>query len=287
MYSWLQRGSGASNFNLFWRRADGTGDAQRLASSPYTQTPGSWHPSGKFLAFSQVVGTTSDLMLLVMDGDESSGWKPGKVAALLVTPAREWNPAFSPDGRWLAYVSDESGTNEVYVRSFPGLSGKWLISTGGGNNPVWSRTRKELVYNAADFTPLIGRRIMVVSYNASADSFAPDKPRPWSDVRLAPRPRGVANVTGSRSTCIRTASASPSSRAPRPRAPRTRSSCSFSTSWTSCGAWRRQRNDQRRPAQLFDQGLRPSGSVNSFAFSGAASCAVPSFHDGIGALPGG
>jgi len=192
-YSRLQPGSGATNFNLFWRRADGSGDAQRLASSQYPQAPGSWHPSGKFLAFTESSPTTStDLMLLAIDGDESSGWKPGKVTPLLATPAREWNPAFSPDGRWLAYVSDESGTAEVYVRSFPGLSGKWLISTGGGNNPVWSRTRKELVYNTAD----PDFQIMVVSYTASADSFVPDKSRPWSGVRHAPRPRGLANVGG-------------------------------------------------------------------------------------------
>src|SRR5262249_14297209 len=123
-------------------------------------------------------------------GDESSGWKPGKVTPLLVTPAREWNPAFSPDGRWLAYVSDETGSAEVYVRSFPAMSGKWLVSTGGGSSVVWSQTRKELVYNAPDL------RLMAVTYNASADSFAPDKPRPWSEARYAVRPRGVASVAG-------------------------------------------------------------------------------------------
>jgi serine/threonine-protein kinase len=191
VYSWLQPGSGATNFNLFWRRADGTGDAQRLTSSANSQTPGSWHPSGKFLAFTQFAPTTSnDLMLLAMDGDESSGWKPGKVTPLLVTPAREWNPAFSPDGRWLAYVSDETGSAEVYVRSYPAMSGKWLVSTGGGSSVVWSQTSKELVYNAPDL------RLMAVSYNASADSFVPDKPRPWSETRYAPRPRGVASVAG-------------------------------------------------------------------------------------------
>src|SRR5262245_22930010 len=100
VFSWLQPGSAATNFNLFWRRADGVGEVQRLTSSPNAQTPGSWHPSGTVLAFTQSGGTTSyDLMTLAVEGDESSGWKPGKPTPLLATPAREFNPAFSPDGR--------------------------------------------------------------------------------------------------------------------------------------------------------------------------------------------
>ena len=68
--------------------------------------------------------------------------------SLIWDPAREiW---FSPDGRWVAYVSNESGTNEVFVASFPDPSGKWQISTGGGTNPRWSGDGQELFYLAAD-----------------------------------------------------------------------------------------------------------------------------------------
>ena len=99
-------------------------------------------------------------MLLPMDGDEASGWKPGKPTPFLNTPATEIVPAFSPDGRWIAYVSIESGRSEVYVRPFPGPGGKWQISTAGGTYPVWSPARKELLYATPD------NRIMAVPYAA-------------------------------------------------------------------------------------------------------------------------
>ena len=83
---------------------------------------------------------------------------------------------FSPDGRWIAYVSLESGRAEVYVQPFPGPGGKWLISTGGGNFPMWSRTRRELFYNAEG-------QIMVAPYTLDGNSFRADKPQLWSEAR--------------------------------------------------------------------------------------------------------
>ena len=71
--------------NLYWQRADGVGDVQRLTESPNPQTPASWHPSGKFLAFHEV-RPGNDLMILPMEGDEASGWKPGKPTVFLSTP---------------------------------------------------------------------------------------------------------------------------------------------------------------------------------------------------------
>jgi hypothetical protein len=86
---------------------------------------------------------------------------------------------FSPDGRWLAYRSNESGTDEIYVRRFPaGRGGKWQISTGGGLYGVWSKNRRELFYEAVD------TRIMVVDYTVNGDSFVPGRPRLWSDKQL-------------------------------------------------------------------------------------------------------
>ena len=79
-----------------------------------------------------------------MDGDEASGWKPGTPTVFLNGPFAEREPIFSPDGRWLAYQSNESGRPEVYVRPFPGQCGKWQVSTTGGINATWSRTRREL-----------------------------------------------------------------------------------------------------------------------------------------------
>jgi hypothetical protein len=120
-------------------------------------------------------------MILPMEGDEASGWKPGKPMAFLSTPFNESEPMFSPDGRWIAYESNESGPNEVYVRPFPGPSGKWLISTEGGTSPTWSRTRPEIVYASLD------NRLMVASYTVKGDAFQADKPRVWSERRFMER----------------------------------------------------------------------------------------------------
>ena len=86
-------------------------------------------------------------------------------------------PSFSPDGRWLAYSSNESGPSEVYVRPFPplasGQGGKWVISNQGGQHPVWSRTKNDLPYMAAD------GQIMAASYTVNGDTFVADKARVW------------------------------------------------------------------------------------------------------------
>ena len=170
--------------NLYWQRADGTGDVQRLTESKNLQYPASWHPSGKFLAFGEISpGTGFDLMILPMDGDEALGWKPGKPTVFLNSPFVEQEPMFSPDGRWLAYQSNESGRLEVYVRPFPGPGGKWQVSTVGGGAPTWSRTRHELFYQTPD------NRIMVAPYAVEGDSFRADKPKLWSEGRFLTRPR--------------------------------------------------------------------------------------------------
>ena len=177
------RSSRDGNFNLYWQRADGSGDVQRLTESQNLQTPTSWHPSGKVLAFYETRQTTGqDLMVLPLEGDETSGWKPGKPTVFLSTPFNEIEPIFSPDGRWIAYQSQESGRFEVYVRPFPGPGGRWQVSTDGGINPVWSRTRPEIFYANSD------NRLMVTSYRAEGDVFATDKPQVWVDRRFILRP---------------------------------------------------------------------------------------------------
>jgi serine/threonine-protein kinase len=170
-----------TTLNLYWQRPDGTDDSQRLTESKNPQRPASWHPSGKFLAFEEQNPTTSwDLMILPMDGDEASGWKPGKPTVFLNTPSAEREPMFSPDGQWLAYHSNESGRNEVYVRPFPGTGGKWQISTGGGAYPTWSRTKHELFYS-------LNGQIMVAPFAVTGDTFRAEKPRRWSDGRYLER----------------------------------------------------------------------------------------------------
>ena len=107
--------------NLYWQRADGSGAATRLTTILNVQTPGSWHPSGRSLAFHETRPQTgADLLILPVEGDEASGWKPGTPTVFLSGPSNEQWPRFSPDGRWLAYESNESGKFEIYVRPFPG-----------------------------------------------------------------------------------------------------------------------------------------------------------------------
>jgi serine/threonine-protein kinase len=166
----------AKTWNLYWLPADGTGSLQRLTTSPNLQTPGSWHPSGKILAFTERQGTHSALMLLPMEGDERSGWKPGMPTVFLAGAFDATEPVFSPDGRWLAYVSNQSGPSNVYVRPFPGPGAQIPISTSGGTSPKWSRTRPELIYET-------DRRIAVVSYSVNGDSFQVDQTRPWPEAQ--------------------------------------------------------------------------------------------------------
>jgi len=170
--------------NLWWIRADGGGDAQRLSENKNIQVPGSWSPDGKTLAFFQSnPGTGFDVMTMSMEGNEKSGWKPGEPKPFANTPFVEVLPAFSPDGRWIAYTSNESGNFEVYVRPFPGPGGRWQISTGTGALPIWSKNGKELLYRAQD------GKIMVVKYTSSGDTFHAEKPNVWSSGQFSDRPQ--------------------------------------------------------------------------------------------------
>ena len=118
-------------------------------------------------------------------GPGALGFRLGKPELFLRTPFDERNPAFSPEGRWLAYSSNESGTLEVYVRPFPGPGGQSQISGGGGHFPVWSRDGRELLFLTRD------QRVMSVSYAAKGDSFLVGQPRLWTETRL----RSVSTVS--------------------------------------------------------------------------------------------
>jgi serine/threonine-protein kinase len=91
-------------------------------------------------------------------------------------------PVFSPDGRWIAYHSNESGRFDVYVRPFPGPGAAYLVSTDGGSYPVWSRTRSEIVYQAPN------NRLMESPYRVEGGAFMAEKPRPCSERPLMIRP---------------------------------------------------------------------------------------------------
>jgi Tol biopolymer transport system component len=169
-------------FNLWWIRADGAGDAQRLAENNRPQFAGSWRPDGKVMAFTQQnVDTNFDIMTFPIEGNEKSGWKPREPRPFVNSAFVESEPAFSADGRWLSYMSNESGNSEVYVRPFPGPGGKWQVSTGGGFFPKWSRNGNELFYRTGD------SKIMMVAYSVTGDSFRADKPQLWSPGQFTDR----------------------------------------------------------------------------------------------------
>jgi Tol biopolymer transport system component len=121
--------------NIFRKAWDGSGAEERLTSNMNAQLPTSFTPDGKMLAFQQ----SGDIWILPLENDR-------KPQPFIQSPANEFGGTFSPDGRWMAYVSDESGKNEVYVVPFPKRDGKWQISTGGGYGPGWSHNGKELFY---------------------------------------------------------------------------------------------------------------------------------------------
>ena len=103
-------------------------------------SPRSWSAGGNLLAYTiGSRGAGSDIRVLVMDGSSSP-------VSFLDTEFNETFPTISPDGKWIAYVSDESGNNEVYVRSYPDTGTAWQISTGGGGSPLWSRDGSELYF---------------------------------------------------------------------------------------------------------------------------------------------
>jgi eukaryotic-like serine/threonine-protein kinase len=127
--------------NLFWQASDGTGTAERLTTSVYIQAPTAFSPDGKTLVVQESRPKTGpDLMLLRMDGARQT-------EPLIQSEGSDLAGEVSPDGRWLAYYSSESGRSEVYVRPFPNVNdGRWQISNAGGTRPAWSKDGRELFY---------------------------------------------------------------------------------------------------------------------------------------------
>lgn len=165
-------------FSIGWQRADGSGEVQRLTQGASPQMANSFDPSGRQLALSELDPKTSfDIRIMSIDGSEAAGWKPGAVRDFVKTSAVEIEPMFSPDGRWIAYASNESGQFEVYVRPFPGPGSAWQVSRNGGGFPVWSRKGRQLLYATPD------QRIMSVDYETDGRSFTAAPPRFWTEKR--------------------------------------------------------------------------------------------------------
>jgi Tol biopolymer transport system component len=156
--------------SIWWQLADGSGGLEHLGTSQYSQIPRSWSPDGQLLAYHENNPTTKKDIWVLRMGDPSTGsGQVRKAEPFLRTPFSEGGPVFSPDGHWLAYISDESGRQEIYVQPYPGPGGKWQISTEGGNEPAWSRNGRELFYRS-------GSKMMAVEVTMQP-TFSAGKPK--------------------------------------------------------------------------------------------------------------
>src|SRR5207249_2008661 len=142
--------------------ADGTGRSEVIPGTSISDYPTSVSPDGETLAFARILAdTASDVYVLSLHGDP-------KPRAVVSTPAYAGGPAFSPNGHWIAYASDESGQMQVYVRPYPRTDRKWQVSTQGGTQPQWNSNGQELFYRD-------GNKLMAVDVTGS-DSLTLSQP---------------------------------------------------------------------------------------------------------------
>jgi Tol biopolymer transport system component len=204
------------HFDLYMKAASGAGAEEELLADSLDKYPFGWSPDGRFILFVVADPKTGfDLWVLPLFGDRpstrsaSSGSTVSPVEPstgsgrpepaegrkpfpFLQTQFNEAPGQFSPDGRWTAYVSDESGRDEVYVAAFPGpggapgaaavqgtSSGKWQVSTTGGNSPRWRRDGREIFYLAPD------NKLMAAPVNGQVSAFEVGAVRPLFDTRPA------------------------------------------------------------------------------------------------------
>jgi Tol biopolymer transport system component len=135
--------------NLFWRASDGTGADERLTTSPNLQIPAAVTSDGtKLLVVEVIPGKAGDIVAVDLSPANATQPKGHRTSTSIITSSFvENNPELSPDNRWIAYQSNESGLNQVYVRPFPNTNeGLWQVSSGGGTRPLWSRSGRELFF---------------------------------------------------------------------------------------------------------------------------------------------
>jgi Tol biopolymer transport system component len=143
--------------NLYVKRMGVPGEEERLFRNTFQTFPQSWSRDGRFIAYVTIhPKTQSDIWLFPTTGDRTP-------APFLQTEFDERNARISPDGRWMAYSSDESGSSGVYVTRFPQAGGKWSVSPNGGSFPIWRRDGRELFYRAP------GGQLMAVPIAAGSE----------------------------------------------------------------------------------------------------------------------
>jgi Tol biopolymer transport system component len=159
------------HLDMFQKASSGAGSEDALFEDNLEKYPVSWSPDGRFILYVSFGSPTGlDLWVLPLSGDR-------KPVPFLNTKFNEAAGQFSPDGRWVAYQSDESGKNEVYVTPFPGPGGKWQISTGGGGFPRWRHDGNEIFYLAPD------NKLMAAAVNGKGSSFEVGAVKPLFETR--------------------------------------------------------------------------------------------------------
>ena len=155
--AWSSVPAGTDTQNVYWKAADGTGTAERVTESDTFLYVNAVTPDGTHVIARSTYPTRGDdLIVATLDGDLA-------IETLVSTEFSERNAAISPDGAWVAFESDESGTYEVYVRPFPDVeAGRSQVSTAGGLYPVWSPDGRELFF-------LQGTQLMTASVQPDAD----------------------------------------------------------------------------------------------------------------------
>lgn len=151
----LFRSERQNSIAIWWQPADGSGPAEPLLKPDVEPFEGILSPDGKRLIYRTAPGLKYTRDIFYVDLPDMTHPKP-----LVVSPYAEQMPRLSPDGRWLAYQSDESGQFEIYVRPFPNPGARIQVSTTGGTEPLWSRDGRTLFYRSA-------RRIMAASVRTS------------------------------------------------------------------------------------------------------------------------
>jgi hypothetical protein len=168
--------------DLYVKAADGSGSEEPLLQSSDTKRPNSWSPDGRFILYWSS-RNNGDLMVLPMPDPltKSGGSQP---YPFLSTPFNENQGVFSPDGKWVAYASNESGRYEIYVRPFPGPGGEWQVSTGGGTMPRWRPVgaggKFELYYHSPD------QKLMAVTVSVAGGTLLPGTPEVLFPTHMGP-----------------------------------------------------------------------------------------------------
>jgi Tol biopolymer transport system component len=153
---------GTRTGKIFWKLSDGTGQREELTSGDYPRYPLSFSRDGKFMAFEEMhPSRKGDIWLMPLDGDR-------KPQPLLTTNANERDAKFSPDSRWLAYASNETGQDQIFIRSVGGGGVQKQLSSDGGIAPIWAPNNRDIYF-------LKGEQLVTVSIDGEGNPTSRDR----------------------------------------------------------------------------------------------------------------